>query len=194
MSSLNDIEPDVEESFHCAPRGNLSGVYPIGQSAESRAVEKSEQFAYTHFLSPNRVSEIIKNPAQRFYSLKARWQSEIRFLSDTNEICTHEAYQKIVGMGEKALPFIYFELKNDPDNWFWALKAITDEDPVPESDRGNLEKMTALWGEWIENHFAAAWFNTGTCQVVIPTRSNWSDLLIWSYDVSSRSGVVKDRI
>jgi hypothetical protein len=86
---------------------------------------------------------------QKFYSLKAKWLKEIEFLSDTNEICTCEAYQQIIGMGEAALPFIHVELQTAPDHWFWALKAITCEDPVPENERGNLAAMTKAWLEWL---------------------------------------------
>jgi hypothetical protein len=55
-------------------------------------------------------------------------------------------------MGEKALPFIYFELQKEPDHWFWALKAITCEDPVPKEQRGNLQLMTIAWLKWFDGH------------------------------------------
>ena|ERR1700685_641139 len=191
MNSFTEIDPAIMENMPCVHVNRLENLYPVGQSSESRAVAQLVQNAYTHFLSPNRVSGIIKNPAQRFYSLKTQWQAAVRFLSDTNEICTHETYQKIIGMGEKALPFIYYELKNDPDYWFWALKAITDEDPVPKSDRGNLDEMTQLWLEWLEERLAPAWSEV-YCSVV-PTGLNLANL-IWSCNTSSRYGLGQKRI
>ncbi|HTV41570.1 MAG TPA: hypothetical protein VMF08_13390 [Candidatus Sulfotelmatobacter sp.] len=89
-------------------------------------------------------------PLERFRELAKAWKTDVRFLSDTNEICSHPAYQEIVGMGILALPFIFAELEREPDNWFWALKAITGRDPVPENQRGNLELMTKAWLGWAE--------------------------------------------
>jgi hypothetical protein len=90
-------------------------------------------------------------PLERFKKLTTAWKADVRFLSDTNEICTHSAYQEIIGMGVLALPFIFAELEREPDSWFWALKAITGQDPVPEVQRGNLEQMTKAWLDWAED-------------------------------------------
>lgn len=58
------------------------------------------------------------------------------------------AFQKIIGMGQDAVPFLLRELETNPDNWFWALMMITDEDPVPEDIRGDGEAMAKAWIEW----------------------------------------------
>jgi hypothetical protein len=136
----------------------LSQMMPLGffrlskdaQSSESRSVNKLVIDASRHFLTP--FSRFNISPGQRFYSLKAKWLNEVEFLSDTNEICTCEAYQQIIGMGEAALPFIYSELQTAPDHWFWALKAITCDDPVSEQDRGDLKAMTKAWLGWLQRH------------------------------------------
>ena len=60
----------------------------------------------------------------------------------------HPAYQQIVGMGAEALPFILAELERKPEHWFWALRAITREDPVPPSHRGNVVLMARDWLQW----------------------------------------------
>jgi len=93
-------------------------------------------------------------PAERFQKLAATWKSAVRFLSDTDEMCSHPAYQEIIGMGAAALPFIFLELEREPDNWFWALKAITGEDPVPEEHRGNVELMAKDWLLWAQSYRA----------------------------------------
>jgi hypothetical protein len=64
----------------------------------------------------------------------------------------HPSYQRIIGLGPAALPLIFNELAREPDHWFWALKAITGEDPVPPSARGKLRKMTELWLQWAVSH------------------------------------------
>ncbi len=57
-------------------------------------------------------------------------------------------YQKIIGMGPEAVPLILEELRRHPGYWFWALRMITDEDPVPKEVRGNMEKMIEAWVGW----------------------------------------------
>jgi hypothetical protein len=98
-------------------------------------------------VSPLELSSELR---ERFRDLAARWKSDVRFLSDTNEICGHAAYQEIIGMGARALPFILAELETDPDHWFWALKAITGADPVPDEHRGNLDLMARDWLSWAQ--------------------------------------------
>jgi hypothetical protein len=92
--------------------------------------------------------KLHESPLQRFKELSALWKSEVRLLSDMNEICNHPAYQEIIGMGVLALPFVFAELEKSPDHWFWALKAITGHDPVPEEQRGDLTLMTKFWLSW----------------------------------------------
>ncbi len=58
------------------------------------------------------------------------------------------AYQAIIGMGRTALPFIFEELHQRGGHWFWALRAITGENPVPPEHRGNVEAMTQDWLRW----------------------------------------------
>ena len=60
----------------------------------------------------------------------------------------HPAYQQIIGMGPKALPFILRALEKDIDHWFWALQAITGEDTVPQEDMGDMAKMREIWLAW----------------------------------------------
>src|SRR5213083_2771619 len=71
--------------------------------------------------------------AKRFRQLAAKWKNDTQFLSNTNEICTHSAYQQIIGMGPFALPHIFKEMRTEPGPWFWGLKAISRADPVPEA-------------------------------------------------------------
>ncbi len=96
----------------------------------------------------NKINENKIKLDKKFFSLSNIWKEETLHLSSITDICTHPAYQQIIGMGVSVLPFIINELKNSPNHWFWALKSITGEDPVPEADRGNINKMTIAWIEW----------------------------------------------
>lgn len=84
----------------------------------------------------------------RFDALAEEWKRDMRTSSSTTEMAMHPAYQQIIGMGERALPFIFRELEGEPDHWFWALKAITGEDPVPVSARGRIGAMRRAWLGW----------------------------------------------
>jgi hypothetical protein len=92
------------------------------------------------------------SPANHFRDLVREWKEATLYTSSITEMATHRAYQQIIGMGKAALPLIFDELRREPDHWFWALKAITGEDPVPPADRGNVERMTEAWLAWAGSH------------------------------------------
>lgn len=62
----------------------------------------------------------------------------------------HPDYQAIIGMGPEALPMIVEDLRDNSGHWYWALKAISNEDPVPPSDRGSIKRMKIAWLRWAE--------------------------------------------
>ena len=88
----------------------------------------------------------------RFQRLAAQWRDECQLLSSTTAKAMHPAYQQIIGLGPEALPLILKELSERPGHWFWALKSITGEDPVPPGDGGNIGRMTHVWLNWGREH------------------------------------------
>lgn len=80
-----------------------------------------------------------------FTELAERWRQETAVMSSATMMAMHPAYQRIIGMGERAVPLILRELEREPDHWFWALGAITGENPVPPEDAGDVEKMAEAW-------------------------------------------------
>src|SRR3954469_11391388 len=89
---------------------------------------------------------------RRFQQLAREWKDAKVFISSGTDIALNSAYQQIIGMGKDALPLILEELQREQDHWFWALKAITGDDPVAPGDRGNLPKMTEAWLGWARTH------------------------------------------
>lgn len=85
-----------------------------------------------------------------FNDLAKRWKAETRLLSSPTEIAMHPAYQRIIGLGPRALPLIIRDLVENPDWWFWALRAISGVDPVSDMDRGRLGAMARAWQGWWE--------------------------------------------
>src|SRR5258708_2495878 len=72
-----------------------------------------------------------------FNSLVKEWSEETSFLSSLHKKAMHPAYQRIIQMGKPVLPLIFADLSRRQVLWFWALNAITGEDPVPENAAGN---------------------------------------------------------
>jgi hypothetical protein len=85
---------------------------------------------------------------ERFQRLSAEWKEQSRYLSNTAQMATLRPYQRIIGMGLPAVPLILEELRREPDQWFWALEAITEENPVPPEAAGKVREMARAWIDW----------------------------------------------
>jgi hypothetical protein len=83
-----------------------------------------------------------------FRELAAKWKEDTQFQSSPTLIAMHPSYQRIIGMGRQVLPFILHDLEATNAPWFWALKAITGEEPVRPEDRGYIDRMTRAWIAW----------------------------------------------
>lgn len=83
---------------------------------------------------------------ERFRVLATQWHKETGMLSSPQEIYRHSAYQQIIGMGAEALPFILDDLRENDGMWFWALVAITGEDPCAHEP--SHAKARAVWLDW----------------------------------------------
>jgi transcriptional regulator with GAF, ATPase, and Fis domain len=90
----------------------------------------------------------LKKVEKRFSTLVNEWLAATKFLSSTTESVIHPAYQQIIGMGEAAIPLLLRELEQASGRWFWALRSITGEDPIPEEQRGKTEEMITAWINW----------------------------------------------
>jgi hypothetical protein len=93
--------------------------------------------------------DIENTVRHRFAKFAADWKAKTKILSNvTTKIITPE-YQKIIGMGKDAIPFILKDLaENGPNDWFWALTAITDFNPITPEIAGNMVAMTEAWLQW----------------------------------------------
>ena len=90
-------------------------------------------------------------PGDEFQQLVEEWRMQRGVSSSITEGVLCSAYQGIIGMGTAAVPLLLRQLEaegNDPDQWFWALRAITRCQPVPEEDFGNFSKMAQSWLKW----------------------------------------------
>jgi hypothetical protein len=81
----------------------------------------------------------------RFRNLAAEWRRDMENVSSFTKMFSHPAYREIGNMGTDVLPFIFAEMRDEPDWWFAALKKIVGFDPVPKASHGNLREMTRYW-------------------------------------------------
>ncbi len=86
--------------------------------------------------------------ADRFQRLRDEWKEQSRYLSNATQMAMLRPYQQIIGMGPPVVPLILEELRREPDLWFWALEAITNEQPVPPEAVGQVEMSATAWLEW----------------------------------------------
>jgi len=94
------------------------------------------------------TAEIAEPLEQRFQNLKSDWVSKSRHLSNTAQISLIFSYQRIIGMGPAVVPMILKELQKETDHWFWALEAITGENPVSKEEAGDVEASAKAWIQW----------------------------------------------
>jgi hypothetical protein len=84
----------------------------------------------------------------RFERLATEWKEQARYLSNNAQMAMLKPYQRIIGMGLPVVPLILEELAREPRQWFWALEAITEENPVPAEAAGTVRQMAAAWIDW----------------------------------------------
>lgn len=121
-----------------------------GVGDESKAITETSTNSLEHYLLP--YSRLWDTPELRFQMLAKEWKDDTVFMSSLTDIAMHPAYQQIIGVGPIAIPFILAEMEKENEYWFWALKAITGEDPTSPEDRGNLKAMTESWLRWGREH------------------------------------------
>lgn len=95
-----------------------------------------------------RAATVARTLQQRFQEEAEKWDRETTYLSSTPKMILHESYQKIIAMGPNVVPHLLRDLQQNRRSWFWALRHLTDANPVPPEDQGNLDKMIAAWLAW----------------------------------------------
>lgn len=97
------------------------------------------------------IEDIDSELEGEFRNLVGRWRRETAMHSVTLKKAMHPAYQRIIGMGKDAIPLILRELLERPSgHWFWALNAITGEDPAQVTD--SIDDAIQAWLRWGREH------------------------------------------
>ena len=74
------------------------------------------------------------------------------YLSDSQRIIAHPAFQEIIRMGDAVISFMLHDIEKGPSHWVWALPRITGDNPVAPGDGGNITKMGEAWLRWGSEH------------------------------------------
>jgi len=91
---------------------------------------------------------ISRKLEKKFARLRDQWKAERGPESSTLRMVMHQAYQTIIGMGQAVIPLLLHELATGLHSWFWALRSITEADPVKPEERGDGGAMANAWLEW----------------------------------------------
>lgn len=87
---------------------------------------------------------------RQFKTLAEQWRRETGASSSISRKVEHPAYQKIIAMGDDAVPFILRELRDRPAHWFTALRSIVKSPPPNEGS--DIDRATAAWLGWGKEH------------------------------------------
>ncbi len=91
---------------------------------------------------------VVASLRQEFAELVATWRAETAGLSSPRAMARHHAYQRIIDLGEPAIPLILQDMKENGGWWDPALRALTGQNPVPESARGSPPLNDEAWLQW----------------------------------------------
>ncbi len=135
---------------HTAGLAPTAGWFYLGltaaASSQITAIIAAQAVSGASITPPSRTQSEIPT-AVRFKTLADEWKRDTRFKSSLTAKVMHPSYQAIIGMGKEALPFILDDLQRTRAHWLWALRAITQEDPVPEGvDFGTAVEVWLTWG------------------------------------------------
>jgi hypothetical protein len=141
---LVDLEQWTEDEVLA---GSLSG--PIVRVPDNVQLVGSEP---TQAADPTTAALLDASAAiaDEFDALADEWDRETILEALPSRMAMHLAYQRIIGLGPPAVPLILRRLEVEPNYWFWALTAITGQDPA--KGETTLEDATARWLEWGREH------------------------------------------
>lgn len=102
--------------------------------------------------SPHTNLEDAADLSEEFRMLVGQWLEETAGHSSPARIASSPAYLRIISFGRPVLPLILKELEANGGYWHPALRAISDENPAPDSARGKPRLIKEAWLEWGRRH------------------------------------------
>ena len=93
------------------------------------------------------VANDVANPVKdelKFNALVAEWENETIFLSSLNAIVGNANFKAIVGMGERAVPYILNYIAQKPSTLVWALNEIY-RGKISNNPKLTIPEACKLW-------------------------------------------------
>lgn len=142
LSDINDFV-STKRSLHHA-------VSPPTDSNPRRHVRYPTPPKHTR---SRRIAQPTTPPTlqHRVYAAIARWESETATSSSVTECIAHPLFLTVVAMGEPILSHLFEFIKDNPTRsayWLTALQAITQHNPVPQSDMTDAQRSRTRWLAW----------------------------------------------
>ena len=97
---------------------------------------------------PSLEDDYLNDLRDEFDDLADEWQRETGHVSSPVDIAMHPAYQRIIGFGPAVIPLILEDLRARGGQWYWALRALTGESPVPMDAHGSIRVAKQAWLDW----------------------------------------------
>ena len=117
-------------------------VVPVSAAVGVPTVDYPVRAGYYGSASPHSPTDL----ESMFARLTEEWRRDTILHSSPVEIALHPAYQQIIGLGSRVVPLILRDLAQRGGHWFWALRAITGEDPA--SEQTSMPGAARAWLEW----------------------------------------------
>jgi len=113
-----------------------------------------EQAKVSNPLAWANVKSSYTSIASEFSRKVKDWKDAIIRQSSATKWYLNPAYQGIIVLGKRepqtVIPLVFNQLKNEPDYWFTALIAITNEDAAKGIN--NFELARTAWLKWGKEH------------------------------------------
>lgn len=135
-SDWREAEPALEWRRAQKPRSDVQRKLALIDEMVARA-----------FVSARSVTS-EQSLEQRFREHADNWERETGYLSSVTKRAMHPSYQAIIGMGADVVPVLLRDLQQHRRDWFWALTAITQANPITEESAGKVDQMIEAWLKW----------------------------------------------
>jgi hypothetical protein len=102
----------------------------------------------------NKTIESNLSDQEVFNNLKEKLKKETCHSSFLEDYYHNPNYLQIIGMGEKALPYIFNDLNNKGSllEWIVALMSITRENAMLQLCHPSKEEAKQIWIDWGVKH------------------------------------------
>jgi hypothetical protein len=139
------VEPEADRYWMEPSDAAYEVVHQIGANTYE------ESFAVPSFNSPMPYEPNWNDHLrQQFEDLRDAWFTKSARMGVVRDMVLVPEYQRIIGLGQPAVPLIIDSLRKRPHHWFWALRAITGENPAAGST--TLQEATERWISWYDAH------------------------------------------